>query len=172
MTICKWIYDLNPIEIAIGFLVGILTSYVYAITTERLRSQKLTEKYSELKGKYIRYWLEDKIKGDSKIFATAEIISCIENKLSIKVKTFLEYGEQNPSAGCPYKEDNIEIWTGEITMDSLRNGTIIWEQRNPNSGNGGFKRLIFNDTLNSLTIIGEKDFGFKLEIFTEKTNIL
>lgn len=170
--ICKWLCELNPIETAIGFLVGILTSYVYAITTERIRSRKLTKKYSRLKGKYIRYWFEDKSKGDGKIFATAEITSCTENKLSFIVKTLLEYGKDNPSAGQPYKEESVEIWTGEITMDSLNNGTIVWEQRNPNNGNGGFKRIIFNQPLTRLTIVGEKDYGFDLEVFTEKVNTL
>lgn len=167
---CKWFCELNPIEIVIGFLVGILTSYVYAVTTDKLRSNRLTKKYSTLAGRYVRYWKEDKVKGEGKVFVTADISSSFENKLLIEVRTLLEYGDGNPSAGIPYKEENIQVWTGEITMDSIRTGIMVWEQKRQNNGNSGFKRIIFNTSSAPLTIVGEKEFGFDVERFTEKIN--
>ena len=56
-------------------------------------------------------------------------------------------------------------------MDSLRNGTIVWEQRNPINGNNGFKRIIIEKEFDGITLVGEKDGGFGIEKFTEKIKI-
>jgi len=53
-------------------------------------------------------------------------------------------------------------------MDTLRNGIIVWEQRNPINGNNGFKRIIVEKDFTGITLVGEKEGGFGLEKFPTK----
>ncbi|MBI2281555.1 MAG: hypothetical protein HYU68_12835 [Bacteroidetes bacterium] len=166
-TIQNWFCQLNPFEIVLGFAIGIATSFAYAYMSNEIERRKLNNEFKPLEGKYIRYWLEGKIISNGKIFVTCELFHLNEKRFDIKVTTLLEYGDK-PSAGTPYLPESIEVWTGEVTMDSKRNGMIVWEQLQPVNGNNGFKRIIFSPNLQEITIVGEKDFGFKTERFTEK----
>lgn len=167
--ILDWLSELNPIEIGLGFLLGIIGSIIFAITYEKIKSKNITSRHKKIIGTYIRYWENKTILPEDVLFSKAMIKQIKENNFEIEVHTFLEYGENNLSAGKKYKSENIEIWTGEITMDSLRNGTIVWEQRNPINGNNGFKRIIIEKEFNGITLVGEKDGGFGIEKFTKKT---
>lgn len=105
------------------------------------------------------------------IFSAAELCQITENKFNIEVKTFLHYGKGEGIDGTPFLQNEIQIWTGEVTMDSLYNGKIIWEQRNPPNGNTGYKQLLINKAFDGCTIVGEPGYGFFLEQFTEKIDI-
>lgn len=168
VSISDQVAQLNSIEILLGCLLGILGSFVYAKTTERIRSQRITNRYKKIEGVYLRFWEENGSREKEKIFVTAELKQIVESQFEIVVRTLLHYGITNPCAGLPYSSENIEIWSGEIIMDSLRNGTVVWNQKNPANGNNGFKRIIIETNYSGMTLIGEKDGGFGVEKFTSK----
>jgi len=162
---CDWIYSLNPLEVIIAAMVGIVTgllaSKIFAKTTERNKRNRLDKKYKPLEGTYIRWFKEDKQTGEGRIHAKAHLKHYIgEYRLDIKVETFI-----NPKG---YDLDNIQEWTGEVVMDTIRSGTVVWEQRKPDNGNNGFKRIIVEKNQDGITLVGEADQGFGVERFTEK----
>lgn len=53
-----WVNELNPIEIFLGFILGIIASIVYDFSSEVIKSWKRTNRFKLLNGKYIRYWKE------------------------------------------------------------------------------------------------------------------
>ncbi len=169
--VLNWLSELNPIEIGLGFLLGIVGSIIFAITSEKIKSENITSQHKKIIGSYIRYWEDKAIVPEDTLFSKAILKQVKENYFEIEVHTFLEYGTNNLSAGKKYTTENIEIWTGAITMDSLRNGTVVWEQRNPSNGNNGFKRIILEKDFSGITLVGEKDGGFGIEKFTEKINV-
>jgi len=82
----RWISELNPIEIGLGFMLGIVGSGVFAVIYERIKSNKITSRYKKIDGVYIRYWKENKVKGENKIFAKAILKQIIENRFERLLK--------------------------------------------------------------------------------------
>jgi len=161
--------SLNSNEVLISALVGIVTgliaSFIFARTTKKIELNRLKKQFQPISGTFIRWWKDDKAKSDGRIAAEATIDYLVKNRLTIEVRTLINHGH---NAGTDYPQDQIERWTGEIVMDTVRSGTIVWEQRNPDNGNSGFKRIIVENDLNGITLVGEGDKGFGIERFTER----
>lgn len=173
LTWSNWINSLNPIEILFAATVGLLTaliaSKIYANKSVKNKAKRLDKKYKPIEGTYIRWFQEDKQKGAGKIHAKAYLTHYDgENRLDIEVKTFMR--NDGTSTGRILSEP--QVWTGEIVMDTIRSGTVVWEQKIPASGNNGFKRIIVGKNQDGITLVGETDHGFGVEKFTEKeTNV-
>lgn len=162
---CDWLYSINPIEIGIAALVGIFTgliaSKIFANVTTRNKRKLLDKKFSSLEGTYIRWFEEDNSEGEGNIHAKVHLNHYEgENRLGIRVETFMR---DNGTKLNPPQE-----WAGECVMDTIRSGTVVWEQRIPNNGNNGFKRIIIGKNKDSITLVGESEQGFGVERFTEK----
>ena len=122
------------------------------------------EQFEPIQGKYIRWWEDDKIKGNNRVFAKAAIEYISNNKLSINVLTFIQYSKNE--YGIEYAKDRVENWEGEIIMETETTGTIVWKQTNPNNGSAGIKKIIISNDRNGITLVGEKNFG--MEYFSER----
>lgn len=127
--------------------------------------ETLQEQFEPIQGKYIRWWEDDKIKGNNRVFVSATIDYISDNKLSIDVSTLIQYGK-NESYGVDYAKEQIENWRGEIIMETETTGTIVWKQTNPNNNGAGIKKIIISNDRNGITLVGQKGFG--MEYFTER----
>jgi hypothetical protein len=161
--------SINPLEIFISAIVGIITgviaSWIFAYRSKLIEKTKLRKQFEPIAGKFIRWWKDDKV--TNRVFVRAIVKYISDNKFSIEVHTYIYYG-QDARNGQDYESDHLESWTGEIVMDTLRSGTIVWEQTNPMNGNNGFKRIIVDKDLNGITLVGESESGFGVERFTER----
>jgi len=162
----NWINSLNPIEIFFAAIAGLLTaliaSKIYANKSAKNKAKRLDKKYKPIEGIYIRWFKEDKQIGKNQIHAKAYLKHYDgENRLDIRVETFMHV-----SNGSQLNKPHV--WTGEIVMDTVRSGTVVWEQKIPNIGKNGFKRIIVGNNLDEITLVGESVHGYGVERFTEK----
>ena len=151
--------EMNPIEIIVsglfGALLGWLVSVVHARETAKINSKKLRIKFQPIAGQYI-WQLEQNGRATDRIISKADIEYQADNKLIIELTTFIAL-----PGGHDFTPDEIQIWTGEIAMDSIRNGLIVWEYRKPERliGTNGFKRIIIDKDLNGISLVGESGYG-------------
>lgn len=131
------------------------------------QQEELKKSYEPIAGNYIRWWEDDKQKGNGRIFARANMKYETDIKYTINVSTLIYYGD-DAKRGTDYTQDQIETWTGELFMESSTTGTIIWNQENPKSGAKGYKKIVIDKDENKITLIGEKSKGFGHEVFTER----
>lgn len=158
-----WFTSLNPIEIVISAIVGVLIALfvglVHAGYIQRANDKKLRDKFSPIAGRFTRYF-----KNSNRLLATAVIEYIDQNQLRIEVTTLI-----NINTGADFSLDEMEIWTGEITMDSQKSGFIVWEYRQPqryiDMSEKGFKRIIVDSDLNGITLVGAKEYGYGKESF-------
>jgi len=151
------------VAIVVGIGTGIVASLLFARSQAWKERRRLRIRYSPTSGSFIRWYKDDKIKGNNRVLARANIHYTDMSNLEIKVQTLI-----NTDDGKDYQTESIEEWTGEITMESPRNGYVVWEQRKPDNGNNGFKRIIVDKDLDGITLVGETDRGFGTERFTER----
>lgn len=163
-ALTDWLTSLNPIGIIIGGLFGAilgwLISVIYARETDKLKRRKLKDMYSPIAGHFIRQF-----KQTDRIISTADIDYLNDNKLTIKLTTLI-----NKTSGQDFNSDQIQVWTGEITMDSIKSGFVVWEYRQPDQliGQNGFKRIIVDTDLQGITLVGETDHGYGVEKLKRK----
>jgi hypothetical protein len=154
-----WLTSLNPIELILGGLLGAFLgwfiSVIHARETERLKRKRLREKYSPITGHFICYFAPNGQRTD-RIISQAVIEYVVRNQLTIELTTLI-----NQTSGQDFTADQIQVWTGEITMDSVRNGIIVWEFRQPDHliGTNGFKRIIVDKDFNGISLVGESGYG-------------
>lgn len=155
----EWLSSLNPIELFIGGLLGAFLgwfiSVIHARETEKLKKKKLQNKFEPIAGHFICYFVENG-QTTNRILSKADIDYQADNQLTIELTTLI-----NPTSGQDFPADQIQIWTGEMTMDSIRNGIIVWEYRQPNHliGINGFKRIIVDKDLTGISLVGETGYG-------------
>ena len=168
LAFCKSLCEINSVEVIVSGLVGIITgliaSWIFAKTKESAKLKRLKKEFSPIAGKFVRWHLENKEKGNKKIHAIAEINYIGEKRLSIKVETLID------NQGIDYEKNEKQIWKGEIIMESQYYGNIVWRQLKPEKlkTNTGFKGFIISEDYNAVTIIGANDKGYGDEKFTER----
>lgn len=149
----------------VGVLTGVIASWIFSYQSKLFENRKLKRHFEPIAGNFIRWWEDSKVKGNNRVFCRARIEYLTDNKLSIEVSTLIYHG-RDTNYGVDYTIEQIERWTGEMIMDTVRSGTVVWEQRSPNNGNNGFKRIIVDKDLKGFSLVGEVGFG--VERFTER----
>lgn len=152
----KWFNQLNLVEILIsgivGSLIGWLMSELIANKKERIRIKNLEALYKPITGKYACKYKND----PNRKISEAVIKYISENELKIELSTFIER-----TTGFDFPPEDIQRWSGEIFMRSIRHGEIIWEYIHPKNieEKDGCKRIIISKDFNSITLIGEGTYG-------------
>ena len=155
----QWLTSLNPIELIIGgifgAILGWLISIVHARETEKIKSKKLHNKFSPIAGHFICPFVQNG-QPTNRIISKADVEYQTDDKLTIELTTLI-----NGETGQGFSPEQIQVWTGEITMDSVRSGIIVWEFKQPTHliGYNGFKRLIVDKDVNGISIVGETGYG-------------
>lgn len=159
-SLTNWFTSMNPIEILIGGIFGALLGWLVSIRhaqeTEKIKSKKLRDKFSPIAGHFICQFIQKNGQKTDRIISKADIEYQDDNKLNIELTTLI-----NETSGLDFPPNQIQVWTGEITMESLRNGIIVWEYKLPIHlvGHNGFKRIIIDKDLNGISIVGETGYG-------------
>jgi hypothetical protein len=145
----KCIFDLC--ELWNGLLFGILSSAVFAMTFHYGRGYfYFKRRKGKLAGSYNGYGYKADGSGelDEKTISSATIQYLAENKLEITVS------------------HNHLTWVGEITMNSLKYGSIVFQYENEEARHFfGFKKCIVDHARNMLFVIGEAENGYGTEVF-------
>ena len=138
----------NWCELWNGLLLGLLAALVFsilAIIFQKLIYYRIV--YGGISGKFEGYGYKDKNEtelGEHPI-SSAIIKHIGENLFSIKLQT--------------YNDHEDFIWTGEMRMDTLKNGRIVWRYISPERLIHliGVKDCIVSDDKKTIYLIG-KDF--------------
>lgn len=142
----------------VGGFIGYLATIYYARETDKIKSEKQKKDFEPIAGEY----------NDVNGYATAKMKYINDNKLKIEITTHLNYPSREP-----FPQDEIQIWTGDISMDATTHGFVVWAYRKPDRliGTSGFKRIIIDEDLNGFTLVGEqgRDFSYGTERFKRKT---
>jgi hypothetical protein len=145
----KCIFDLC--ELWNGLFLGVISSIVFAILFHYGKGYfYFRRRYGKLAGNYNGhgYRADNPGEVDGKVISSATIKYLAENKLEIVVS-----------------HDQLS-WVGEITMSSLKYGSIVFQYKNEEAKHFfGFKKCIVDHDKRILYIIGEPEKGYGTEIF-------
>ena len=141
-----------------GFVLGFLANLMAWPVTERVEKRRLRKRFRPIGGRYVGYLKSgDQIGKQS---STAIVRYEQENCLSIEVS----------EAAAPGN-----VWVGEIVMDGVQGGSIVWRYKTLHGTTTGhrfgFKRCIYAqiDGRSHLYLIGERpDYGAELLIQDSK----
>lgn len=134
-----------------GLCIGVISSALFAVLFHYSRGYfYFKRRFGKLAGNYngYGYKADNPREVDEKIISSATIRYLAENKLEISVS------------------HDHRTWTGEITMSSLKYGSIVFQYENVEARHFfGFKKCIVDHDRNTLFIIGEAEKGYGTEIF-------
>jgi len=134
-----------------GIGLGLISSVVFAVLYHfSVAYFYYRRTYGKLVGKYLGQGYKKNNPGvlDERILSSATITYMTENKLEISVT-----------------HDGL-TWVGEITMNSLRYGTIVFQYMDPEHKHFfGFKKLIVESDFNTINVIGDETKGYGVEVF-------
>ena len=135
--------------IGLGIISGLIASVMFAFLNRWVREYfYFKKKFGKLNGEYKGFGYsgenEDKVNNEPDSLATVRHAG--ENRLEISVT------------------HNSLTWIGEITMNSLKYGLIVFQYKNESvKERFGFKRCIVEDDFKAIRVIGEG--GYKKELF-------
>jgi hypothetical protein len=129
----------TSINLLVGIIGSIVASIIFTITNDKLRSRKEKIRYGKIEGLF---------KGEGNTSADVHYMG--KNQLEISVT-----------------EGNGDIWLGFISLYNQKNGTIDWNYLQPDEkvARFGLKKIIITNADN-FKLIGEKEKGYGIEIFT------
>ncbi|MFI5159063.1 MAG: hypothetical protein ACHQF4_09370 [Sphingobacteriales bacterium] len=137
----KCIFD--SCELVNGIVLGIVSSAFFAFLFHFLREYfYFKRRYGKFAGKFKGYDLENHPLSNAIITHTAE------NRLEISVT----HGHLT--------------WIGEITMNSLRYGSIVFQYEDREARHFfGFKKVVAEKDFNTIYVIGDESKGYGTEVF-------
>jgi len=134
-----------------GLFLGLISSALFAILFHYGRGYfYFKRRYGKLAGNYNGYgYKADNPRDlDENAISSATIKYLVENKLEIRVS------------------HNNLTWVGELTMSSLKYGSIVFQYENSEARHFfGFKKCIIDHDRNMLFVIGEAEKGYGTEVF-------
>ena len=138
-----------------GIFLGIVSSLIFAIFLHWFRAFFVFKRrYGKLAGNFDGYGYKDKDSGElnERPISHAIIKFVSENRLEITVT----HGDQEKY-----------IWVGEITLNTLKHGIIVWQYVEPIRVKHffGYKQCIIENDFNTIIIIGDEGKGYGKEIF-------
>lgn len=154
--------EINISEILLSGLVGAIISLIvtlcWAKIQESIRKENVKSLYARIAGNF---------NGPNHEQTKNLISSCVvtyigEQKLNIVVTTYID------DQGNLLPKDQIQSWSGDITMVEPTIGSLIWEYIAPKHllGRSGFKRIVVSKDFNSFKLIGDRSDGYGDEPFS------